>query len=44
MIRVAIVGTGNIARAHIEAYLKFSERCQIVALVDVGPVSIGRHG
>lgn len=37
MIRVAIVGTGNIARAHIEAYLKFSERCQIVALVDIYP-------
>ncbi len=37
MIRVAIVGTGNISRAHIPAYLRFSERCQIVAMVDIYP-------
>lgn len=37
MIRVAIVGTGNIAHAHVESYLKFPERCEIVALVDIVP-------
>ncbi len=37
MIRVAIVGTGNISRMHIEGYLQFPERCKIVALVDIFP-------
>lgn len=37
MIRVAIVGTGNISQAHIQAYLTFPERCKIVALVDIMP-------
>ena len=27
MIRVAIVGTGNIAHAHMEAYRQLSDRC-----------------
>ncbi len=37
MIRVAIVGTGSISNAHVQAYLKFPERCRIVALVDIVP-------
>ena len=37
MIRVAIVGTGNISHAHVAAYLQFPERCRIVALVDIVP-------
>lgn len=37
MINVAIIGTGNISPAHIEAYLAFPERCKIVALVDIYP-------
>lgn len=37
MIRVAIVGTGNIANAHVKSYLRFPERCKIVALVDIVP-------
>ena len=37
MIRIAIVGTGNISHAHVEAYLRFPERCKIVALVDIVP-------
>lgn len=37
MIRIAIVGTGNISHAHVEAYLCFPERCKIVALVDIVP-------
>lgn len=37
MIRVAIVGTGNIANAHVGGYLQFPERCKIVALVDIVP-------
>lgn len=37
MIRVAVVGTGNISHAHISAYLRFPERCRIVALVDIIP-------
>lgn len=37
MINAAIIGTGNIAPAHIEALLTFPERCRIVALVDIYP-------
>ena len=37
MIRVAIIGTGNISNAHISAYLEFPERCKIVALCDIFP-------
>jgi len=37
MINVAIVGCGNISRAHIESYLRFQDRCKIVALVDIFP-------
>ena len=37
LIRVAIVGTGGISHAHIGAYLKFPDRCKIVALVDIIP-------
>lgn len=37
MIRVAIIGTGGIANAHIQAYLQFPKRCQVVALVDIVP-------
>ena len=37
MIRVAIVGTGNIAHAHMEAYRKLGEQCCVVALVDIVP-------
>jgi predicted dehydrogenase len=37
MIRIAIVGVGNISRLHTEAYLAFPERCQIVALCDIVP-------
>ena len=37
MIRIAIVGTGNISRAHIESYLTFPNRAKIVAMVDIVP-------
>lgn len=37
MIRVAIIGAGAIADTHIEAYLKFPARCEIVGLVDIYP-------
>jgi UDP-N-acetyl-2-amino-2-deoxyglucuronate dehydrogenase len=35
MIKVAIIGAGAIASAHIDAYLKFHDRCQIVAICDI---------
>jgi UDP-N-acetyl-2-amino-2-deoxyglucuronate dehydrogenase len=35
MIKVAIIGAGNISPFHIQAYLEFPERCQIVAIVDI---------
>ena len=35
MINVAIIGAGAISSAHISAYMKFPERCRIVAVVDV---------
>ena len=37
MIKVAIIGTGNIADSHIKGLLTFPERCKIVALVDTYP-------
>ncbi len=37
MINVAIVGTGNIAPAHVGGLLTFPDRCKIVALVDIYP-------
>ena len=37
MINVAIVGTGNIANAHVTGLLTFPERCKIVALCDIYP-------
>ncbi len=37
MLRVAIVGTGGIADSHIQGYLKFRDRCEIVALADIYP-------
>ncbi|MCZ8520873.1 MULTISPECIES: Gfo/Idh/MocA family protein [Paenibacillus] len=35
MLKVAVIGTGAISRAHIEAYLQFPERCRIVAVSDI---------
>ena len=37
MIQVAIIGTGGISHAHIQAYLLFQERVHIAALVDIVP-------
>ncbi|WP_333497014.1 Gfo/Idh/MocA family protein [Kluyvera sp. CHPC 1.251] len=37
MLRIAIVGTGNISHNHIQGYQEFADRCQIVALVDIYP-------
>lgn len=35
MLKVAIIGAGAISSAHIEAYLQFPERCQVVAISDI---------
>jgi len=37
MLNVAIIGTGNISRMHINGYLAFPERCKITHLVDIFP-------
>jgi predicted dehydrogenase len=37
VVKIAIVGTGNISRMHIEAFKLFPERCEITALVDIYP-------
>ncbi len=37
MIRIAIIGIGNISHAHIDSYLSFPERCRIVAFADIYP-------
>jgi predicted dehydrogenase len=37
MLNIAIIGTGNIARMHIEGYLSFPKRCKITRLVDIYP-------
>lgn len=37
MLKIAIVGTGNISHNHIQSYLQFGQSCTIVALVDIYP-------
>ncbi|WP_369371242.1 Gfo/Idh/MocA family protein [Promicromonospora sp. Populi] len=37
MLNVALVGTGHISSTHLRAYLRFPERCRIVALCDIVP-------
>jgi predicted dehydrogenase len=37
MLSVAIIGTGNISRLHVEGYLAFPGRCKITHLVDIYP-------
>ena len=37
MLQVAIVGTGGIAHAHMNAYQTLKDRCRVVALVDIIP-------
>lgn len=37
MLNIAVIGTGAIAPAHINGYLNFPERCNIVALCDTFP-------
>ncbi|MFC7879555.1 Gfo/Idh/MocA family protein [Isoptericola sp. NPDC057391] len=37
MLTIGIVGTGGIARAHIDGYQRFAEECEIVALCDPAP-------
>lgn len=35
MLRIGIIGVGNIAEEHIRGYLTFSDECEIVALADL---------
>ncbi|MBD2868651.1 Gfo/Idh/MocA family protein [Paenibacillus arenilitoris] len=35
MLKIAIIGSGSIAGAHIGAYLKFGARCRVVAVADI---------
>ena len=37
MLRIAIIGTGTIADAHIRSYREFPDDCTIVGLADVAP-------
>jgi len=37
MLRVAIVGCGNISRLHMKGYNEFPDACKIVALCDIYP-------
>jgi predicted dehydrogenase len=36
-LNIGIIGTGNISRLHIEAYLAFPQRCRIAAFCDIAP-------
>ncbi len=48
MIKVAVIGAGAISPRHLEAYLRFSARCRIVAVVDIFPekaaAAVQRYG
>ncbi|GMA58937.1 hypothetical protein GCM10025858_34400 [Alicyclobacillus sacchari] len=35
MMNVAVIGTGSISSKHIEGYMSFPNRCQIVAVCDI---------
>lgn len=35
MLKIGIIGAGNISGAHIDAYKAFPERCQIIAVCDI---------
>ncbi len=37
MLKVAVIGTGNISPAHIEGYQRFPDKCKITALCDIYP-------
>jgi predicted dehydrogenase len=37
MLSVAVIGTGNISRLHVEGYLAFPGRCKITHLADIYP-------
>ncbi len=42
LLRVAIIGTGSIADAHLYAYSKAAERASVVAVVDIDPARARR--
>ncbi len=48
MLKVAILGTGAISDSHLQAYQKFNDRCQVVAVVDLYPEKaaekVAQHG
>jgi predicted dehydrogenase len=35
MINVAIIGTGNISRLHLEGFLAFPNRCKVTRMIDI---------
>lgn len=35
MLKVAVIGAGSISSAHVEGYLRFPDRCKIVAVCDI---------
>lgn len=37
MLKVAVVGAGNICDSHINGYLSFPDRCRIVGIADIYP-------
>jgi len=37
MLSVAIIGSGNISKQHIDGYMAFPDRCRITHLVDIFP-------
>ena len=37
VLKIGIIGTGNISRVHIKGYLEFPDKCEIVALCDIYP-------
>jgi predicted dehydrogenase len=35
MINVAVIGTGNISRLHLEGFLAFPHRCKVIRMIDI---------
>src|SRR4051812_31329832 len=44
LLKIGIIGTGGISRSHIDAYRRFQEECEVVALCDIVPGKAAAKG
>jgi len=44
LLKIGIIGTGGISGSHIDAYRRFQEECEVVALCDIVPGKAAAKG